>query len=449
MSRWFIGTMERRAQVLDIASDGTPTAIYNSQLVPGGSAQFWSAWSPDGGTTIYLGGSDWGGDSACLWKSIDGGLTWNDAAGDAGAPGELPAPYHGDNCWIRAMYGIDDGIFYASIESWMGDRIFKYDNGVWSVQRDSGLSSQNPSQMCLSTAGFMLATKYKGWQPASLEHVGYDNFFDGAFPTKPLGVWYRPDNDKWYVLNMFGATPECWEGTPYVPTADDPNPGYAGAGTWALDHAFVGMTRNLDDGSNVLWGDADGNLYTVLDAGVDCEVWKRDKDTDTWGLDYTIVGAGNYAGGIWGTASGEILACAAAIATEFAAFRTGDGVWSTIDLSALFGFAGLFDNAQGIWGFSEPSALVYVEEGYGTGLELVLDGYFRPPYDNDSSIVFSNADGYDGYNITIVKTGDLALGQITVNVTVDGYDDPINISPDPNGIDVPRSSSIGFRIRNE
>lgn len=448
MARWFIATKERRAQVLDIAADGTPSAVYNSQLVPGGSAQFWSCWSPDGGTTIYLGGREWGGDSACLWKSINGGLAWVDAAGDAGSPGELPTGFHGDNCRIRSMYGIVDGLFYAQCEgAGVGnDWMFKWEAGVWSKIRAAEPQGQGASQMHISPAGFFMGTKFTGWQPVGLADPpgwGWDNFFTGAVGKRPIGVWYLPNIDDWIVINMNGSLPEAWRGDPYVPSG----PSNAGTGTWVIEHSFTGKTRTLDDGSNVLWGDGDGNLYTVLDAGTDCEVWKRDKDTGIWSLDYTLTGVGNYAGGIWG-AGDEILACATSASAEQAAFRTADGVWSLINLSTLFGIGA--DNGQGIWaapGQSIDSVVgpdgtarvttkggdVMTATGSFTELATMRAYFGLAGDDTDTPCYFGFGLGYDagysedGETVQIIAPPHSKTSSAILTIVVDG--DTLNFGP--------------------
>lgn len=88
---------------------------------------------------------------------------------------------------------------------------------------------------------------------------------------------------------------------------------------------------------------------------------------------------------------------------------------------------------------------VDIEEGV-QGADTIYDGYFLPPYES-SYVEYDNTDGYDGYNFTIVKDSEFGLGDITVDVTVDGYDDPVDIDPAPGSYDVSRSTEIKFRVR--
>jgi hypothetical protein len=89
---------------------------------------------------------------------------------------------------------------------------------------------------------------------------------------------------------------------------------------------------------------------------------------------------------------------------------------------------------------------IEIEEGYGAGFVPAFDGVdFIAPY--GGSIVFSTSDGYSGYDISIVKDGYWALGEIGVSILMDGYEGPVNRVPPPNAFDVPRTTSISFRVR--
>lgn len=89
---------------------------------------------------------------------------------------------------------------------------------------------------------------------------------------------------------------------------------------------------------------------------------------------------------------------------------------------------------------------ISIEEGM-RGERSVFNNYnFLSPYTN-SYINFDNSDGYDGYNFVIIKDSDFGLGNIAIDVSVDGYEDPINITPAPGSYDVPRDTEIRFRLR--
>jgi hypothetical protein len=100
------------------------------------------------------------------------------------------------------------------------------------------------------------------------------------------------------------------------------------------------------------------------------------------------------------------------------------------------------------WAPSPTLYFVTVDIDEGQGSNNAYDGYdFIQPYNRDSSVVFNDSDGYDGYSFEIKKYTDLELGEISVDATVDGYEEPINIEPAPGSYDVARSSTIKFRVR--
>ena len=129
-----------------------------------------------------------------------------------------------------------------------------------------------------------------------------------------------------------------------------------------------------------------------------------------------------------------------------AAIYTRDvaGVWSALPNSS----SPYEWHSIAVYGSNVLFVTVQIEEGYGSGFVTVFDGYnFQSPYDSESSIVRSQLDGYDGYNFTIKRDVDWVLGRISIDATIDGYEeDLVNISPTPLNVDVSRSTSILFRV---
>jgi hypothetical protein len=92
-----------------------------------------------------------------------------------------------------------------------------------------------------------------------------------------------------------------------------------------------------------------------------------------------------------------------------------------------------------------PSITVLIEEGYGSGYNTAYDGSnFISPY--NGSISYNSRDGYDGYDFEITKENNLVLGRITLDVSLDGYQNLTGKFPVPFSYDVSRSSSISFRV---
>jgi len=94
----------------------------------------------------------------------------------------------------------------------------------------------------------------------------------------------------------------------------------------------------------------------------------------------------------------------------------------------------------------QPYFYMEIEEGYGLGYETAFDGYFLPPFEN-STVTFSDADGWQGYDIEIIKDSYWDLGRITMDITIDAYNNPVNLEPEPGSFDRSRDSVVRFRLR--
>lgn len=256
----------------------------------------------------------------------------------------------------------------------------------------------------------------------------------------PICVWVDGTRNRVWLLHRSGSVGNYTFKVFYKP-ADDITT------AWTLDETWgpYASTPPSGEGRRFLHGDqTTGSVYIwshfVISSLNTGQLWRRDPDTTVWSMEKETLNPG-------GTLSiyvldDENLLCVGDRGVQkdsggYHTYGTGeDYVWPSSRVGAA------------VYGEYAPYAIVEIEEGYGAGFSTIYDEYyFLSPYDTASSIVFDDSDGYDGYNFEISKGSDFDLGRISVNLEIDGYDDPINVDPEPSSYDQPRDSVIKFRLR--